>query len=209
MRKSCGLIGTLVIALLSLSPALKAGGEDEEVGFRFQYAAKFTCGFVPLTAVDRVIQGQYATAVAIHNPQTKDVTLRKKIALVFPPGAQKPGQVSPFITEKLGPDQALEVACKEIPSEFFPGVTFPSTFVQGFLVIETTRSVDVTATYSAGPATTPPGPGPSAPVATTTLTVATVDVERIKERKISREEDDDKDKDDKDKDKEGHKEDKR
>jgi hypothetical protein len=180
-----------VIALFSLSPVLKAG-DDEEQRFRFQYAAKFTCGFVPSTAVDRVIQGQYATAVAIHNPQRKDMTLRKKIALVFPPGSQQPGHVSPFITEKLGPDQALEVACKEIPSEFFPGATFPSTFVQGFLVIETTRSVDVIATYSAGPATVPPGPGPSAPVAA--LTVATVDVERIKERKLSKGEDDDKDK---------------
>jgi hypothetical protein len=194
-------MGTLVIALLSLSPALKAGGDDEEPGFRFQYAAKFSCGSVPAGVRAPVVQGQYATAVAIHNPQKKDITLRKKVALVFPPGGQNPGQISAFITEKLTPDQALEVSCQEIPSTFsFPGPVTGS-FVQGFLVIETTRSVDVTATYSAGP-----GLGGSAPTpaATTTSSVATVDVERIKERKISREEDDDKDKD-----KEGDKEDKR
>jgi hypothetical protein len=48
MRRSCGLISTLVIlvALSSLSPAVKAGN-DEELRFRFQYAAKFTRGFVP------------------------------------------------------------------------------------------------------------------------------------------------------------------
>ncbi len=203
MRRSCGLISTLVIlvVLLSLSPAVRAG-DDEELRFRFQYAAKFSCGSVPLGAIAPVIQGHYATAVAIHNPQRKAVTLRKKIALVFPPGGQNPGQISAFITEKLGPDRALEVACQEIPIQFtFPGgVTFGS-LVQGFLVIETTRSVDVTATYSAGP-----GLGPSAPTAaaSTTLTVATVEVERIRERKISRG-----DEEDKDNEKEGDKEDKR
>ena len=54
MRRSCGLIGTLVIALSSLSPAVRAG-DDEKVGFRFQYAAKFTCGLVP--PGERNIQG--------------------------------------------------------------------------------------------------------------------------------------------------------
>jgi hypothetical protein len=209
MRRTGGLIGTLVIVLLSLSPAVKAN-DDDDVGFRFQYAAKFSCGSVPVGMTAPVIQGQYATAVAIHNPHRKDVTLRKKIALVFPPGGQNPGPISAFITEKLTPDQALEVTCQEIPSTFsFTGTVTFGSFVQGFLVVETTRSVDVTATYSAGPSV---GGGPSAPTlaASTTLTVATVDVERVHERKISREEDDDKDKEkDKDKDKEGDKEGKR
>jgi hypothetical protein len=111
MRRSCGLIGTLVMALLSLSPALKAGGEDEEVGFRFQYAAKFTCGFVSLTAVDRVIQGQCATAVAIHNPLTKDVTLWKKIALVFPPVLRRKTKIRiKRGTRKIGGSERLAAA---------------------------------------------------------------------------------------------------
>ena len=135
------------------------------------------------------------------------MTLRKKVALVFPPGLEMPGQISAFIVESLSPDQAREVSCAEITNQFqfTPPVPFQG-FFQGFLVIETTRSVDVTATYSAGPATGGAVAAPAAP--STSLTVATVDVERIHERKISREEDDDKDKD-KDKDKEGDKEDKR
>jgi hypothetical protein len=200
MRKSCGLISTLVITLLSLSPAVKAN-DDDEPGFRFQYAAKFSCGSVAAGVLAPVMPGQYTTAVAIHNPQAKDVTLRKKVALVFPPGGQKPGQISAFVTEKLTPDQALEVSCHEIPSTFAFPAAVTGSFVQGFLVIETTRSVDVVATYSAGQGL--PGSAPT-PAATTTSTVATVEVERIKERKISRE-DDDKDRD-KDKDREGDKE---
>jgi hypothetical protein len=203
MRKSGGLISTFVIALLSLSPAVKAH-DDEEPGFRFQYAAKFSCGSVPVGVSAPVVQGQYATAVAIHNPQRKDLTLQKKIALVVPPGGQNIGQVSAFITEMLGPDQAREVSCQEILNQFqfTPPLTLPA-FVQGFLVIETTRSADVTATYSAGPSVGGSFSAPT-PAASTTSSVATVDVERIKERKISREEDDDKD-DDKDKDREGDK----
>jgi hypothetical protein len=198
MRTSFRLMSTLVvlIVLFSLSSVATAG--DKENPFRFQYAAKFTCGAVPPGDTDRVIPGQYATAVAVHNPQSRDVTLRKKIALVFPPGAEQPGRVSDFITLKLGPDQALEVSCQEIPSEFLPDTTSP--YVQGFLVIETTRSVDVTATYSAGPITiTRPPSAPS--ISASTSTVASVHVEHIRERALSDEEADSKKEKDKDKEK--------
>jgi len=63
--------------------------------------------------------------------------------------------------------------------------------VQGFLVIETTRSVDVTATYSAGPITvTRPPSSPTAASSNTASNVASVHVERIRERSLSDEDTD-------------------
>ncbi len=79
----------------------------QELKFKFQYAAKFVCGTNP-AARPRVLPGDYATAINIHNPNNRSVVLRKKVALTFPPAAQRPGAVSVSIEDKLGPDQALE-----------------------------------------------------------------------------------------------------
>ena len=64
--------------------------------------------------------------------------------------------------------------CEEIPTEFFP--TPPATpYVKGFLVIESFKSLDVTAVYTAGTQVDPVTGAPS---------VRSIDVEQIKERRI-------------------------
>ena len=190
--------------------------------YRFQYAAKFVCGFDPSGAILRVIPGQWATSVLIHNPQHKKVKIRKKVALTFPPAAQAPGRVSEFIHDELGPDQALQVDCEEIgghpenarqaeatPSEFFPpddtgagglGLFtggFPP-YIQGYVIIESTYSVDVTAIITAGAASRTDDDPDDAVVDPTAGPVAAMDVQQIRERKLRKPRKRDRDDDDDD-----------
>ncbi len=68
--------------------------------------------------------------------------------------------------------EALMVDCAEIPSEFFPGTGFPP-YIQGFLVIQSFRSLDVRAVYTA-----------AAIDAEGKMTVQTMDVESVPERRL-------------------------
>ena len=72
--------------------------------------------------------------------------------------------VSDPIEDELGPMEALKVACDEIPSQFFPGVTDLPLYVHGFLIIESGRKLNVTAVYTTG----------------TAEAVASIDVEEVK-----------------------------
>jgi hypothetical protein len=129
--------------------------------YRFQYAAKFLCtSNIPGTSqtTSAVVPGVYQTAVNIHNPQRRPVELRKKLALAG-------GGISPFITQKLDPDAAARVDCGDVRS-------FDLQLVhgfEGFLVIESTQSLDVVAVYSA---------------AARGAEVATLDVEYVPERRL-------------------------
>lgn len=123
---------------------------------RLQYAAKFICGVDPPGSVFRILPGQYATAISIHNPDSRPVALSKRIALTFPaltpPGSQQePGAVSDSIEHTLQPGESLMVDCQEMPGEFnFPVPPLAPPYVVGFLVIDSDRSLDVTAAYTAG-----------------------------------------------------------
>ena len=168
--KLIGVVAVIGIGLVLLPVSVTA----DEATFKFRYAAKFVCGPNP-GATERVLPGDYATAINVHNPNNKSVVIRKNIALTFPPAVQAPGAVSASIEDELGPNQALEVDCGEIPSEFFAVPPGPP-YVKGFLVITSTRRLDVTAVYTAGPL------GGQ---------VASIDVEHIPERRIKGGEEDD------------------
>ena len=53
----------------------------------------------------------------------------------------------PIAKDKLGPDEALEVDCEDIRHKLFPS-GFPSPYIEGFVVIESNESLDVTAVYT-------------------------------------------------------------
>ncbi len=164
------------VVLISLAAAigfqfLTAEDARAQGNSKFSYAAKFVCGFNP-QKTDRIVPGLYATAINIHNPSNKSITFRKKVALTFPPPEQRAGEVSEFIIDTLGPDEALEVDCGEIPKGFVFANPPTTPYVKGFLVIQSPKSLDVTAVYTAG--------GESAfgiPM------VESIDVEHIKERR--------------------------
>lgn len=129
--------------------------------YRFQYAAKILCtSNIPGTSqtTSSVLPGTYATAVNVHNPSDKTARVREKVAL-------GPEQVSTFTEDVLEPDAMMRLDCGTIVERFGPFVHG----VEGFLVIESTHSLDVTAVYTAGPV------GGA---------VASIDVERVAERKL-------------------------
>jgi len=134
--------------------------EIQRTSYRFQYAVKFICtSNIPGTSqtTDAFLPGVYQTAVNIHNPQNRKIKLRKKIA--------SPAGISEYFESVLEADGVQRVTCSQIP-DF--GLRLIHGF-EGFLVIESTHSLDVTAVYTAG------GRGEQ---------VASIDVEQIKERKL-------------------------
>ena len=101
--------------------------------------------------------GVYETVVNIHNPNSKTTKVRKKLA--------NPVHISEFKNSSIQPDGVERFTCPNI-QDF--GITFIHGF-EGFLILESMLSLDVTAVYTAG------ARGGE---------VTTIDVEQIKERKI-------------------------
>lgn len=129
--------------------------------YRFQYAAKFLCtSNIPGTSQtsSAVLPGNYQTAVNIHNPNRQTALLRKKLAVAG-------GEISKFLEMKLEPDAVTSVDCGQV-SGF--GLHLIHGF-EGFLVVESTASLDVVAVYTAGPR------GGE---------VASIDVEQVPERRL-------------------------
>lgn len=113
----------------------------------FEYAAKIVCGLQRNPKDMRLARGFYATTINIHNPNDAEVKFFKKLALTFPPEPQKPGKVLPIGKDVLSADHALKVDCMDIQSRLFPN-GFPAPYIEGFVVIQSPASLDVTAVYS-------------------------------------------------------------
>jgi hypothetical protein len=106
----------------------------------FQYAAKFVCGKVGEPGVLAV--GNYDTSVNIHNPSYSPLEFRFKLAEAKGGGD---GQVHEFRPGTMGPDGAQYIGCKLIREIYGASLAPP---IDGFLVIECTRSLDVVAVYT-------------------------------------------------------------
>ncbi len=137
--------------------------------FSFQYAAKFLCtSNIPGTSqtTSSVVAGSYRTAVNVHNPHAETVRFRMKISL-------GDTNISKFVPGRLRPDGMTRVSCNRILREFFGGPNDVDFIhgAEGFLVIESTHSLDVVAVYTAA------GEGG---------TVQSIDVETVKERRLER-----------------------
>ena len=157
-------------ALLAFAPATswaKGDWSQPKAVEWFQYVVKFTCG----VNVDRplqVVPGVFATAVSLYNYNAGDVTLRKSLALSYPPREQASGEISDQIEDVISPGTALMVDCEEFRNEFaFPNPPPVTDLVVGFLVIESNNPLHVEAVYTAA--------GTAGDVS--------IDVERIAERK--------------------------
>jgi hypothetical protein len=130
------------------------------IRYAFQYAVKFICtSNIPGTSqrTDSFVPGNYQTAVNIHNPQPKSAKFRVKIV--------NDQGISPFLDFVLAPDKIRLISCGQL--NMF-NLRLIHGF-EGFLVIESVLSLDVTAVYTASPQ------GGQ---------VSSMDVEQIKERKI-------------------------
>jgi hypothetical protein len=106
------------------------------------YAAKFICGVQPdkaLTSVPDAQAGHYSTKINVHNNTGMTITFRKKVIQLK--GGQVPIAPQFRIDEKLDPDWALEVVCRDIyrhlniPVPPDPTVPYPP-YIEGFLIFE-------------------------------------------------------------------------
>lgn len=119
----------------------------EVLCIKYEYSAKLICGKQNNPDDLRLARGLYATAVNIHNPNDEPVHFFKKLALTYPPKEQKPGRIIPIAVDTLQYDEALAVDCLDIQKEAFNN-EFPESYVKGFIVIQSPRSLDVTAVYT-------------------------------------------------------------
>jgi hypothetical protein len=153
------------LLLLPLGTSAAEGDEDEGPGmeFPYRYAAHFVCGKPEKGSGGQLVFGKYATQINMENWHGMGVKLRKKVALSYPPRMEKQGKASEWIgPEKIKPNHALSVDCEEImgsgkfDSEFFDmlptlGNGEDPTFLTGYLVIQSNRSLNVTTIHTAGP----------------------------------------------------------
>jgi hypothetical protein len=133
------------------------------IPYAFQYSAKFICtSNIPGTSQTTlsVLPGHYQTAINVHNPNYRRIRMRVKVAF------GGPKLISKWIGLGLGPDEVTRFVCRDIRDKF--GMTSIHG-VEGFLVIESSHSLDVVAVYTASPLR---------------ADVSSIDVERVPERKI-------------------------
>jgi hypothetical protein len=111
----------------------------------FEYVAKLICGLQRSPGDMRLTRGFYATTINIHNPNRDEVGFFKKLVLTFPPEEQRPGDRTDIGDHVLGPDEALAVDCTDIRRQLGG---FPTPYIEGFVVIQSRASLDVTAVYT-------------------------------------------------------------
>ncbi len=114
---------------------------------KFEYAAKIVCGPQPDSEVGRLARGYYASTINIHNPGKRKNRFFKKLALAYPPARQEPGKVMALGHDVLEYDQALKTDCDDVRRKLFPN-GFPGGYIEGFVVIQSTESLDVAGVYS-------------------------------------------------------------
>jgi hypothetical protein len=107
----------------------------------FGYAAKIVCG-----ASDGkvVAPGEYWTAVNVHNPNTKAITLKKRIVVALP--GEKSGPISELFEAKLDPDRALEIDRDDIFNH--AKKLEVGKFIKGFVVLYCKSELDVVSVYT-------------------------------------------------------------
>lgn len=117
------------------------------VAIRYVYAAKLVCGVQADTRNMQLTRGFYGTTINVHNPSDNQVAFVKRLALSVPPGHEKPGKVIPIAEDVLGSYQALAIDCEDISQRLFNG-RLPAPFIEGFVVIDSPQSLNVTSVYT-------------------------------------------------------------
>jgi hypothetical protein len=109
------------------------------------YAAKFICGVQPnagLLAVPDAQAGHYSTKINVHNNTGLTISFRKKVIQLK--GGQIPIAPQFRRDEKLDPDWAMEVVCRDIYGHLNIAVppippgpnAVPPPYIEGFVIFE-------------------------------------------------------------------------
>ncbi len=113
----------------------------------YEYAAKLICGVQNNPEDMRLASGFYASTINIHNPNDAQVRFFVKLALTYPPEEQAAGEIVPDGIYSLRYDEALSVDCNSVRRSLFGG-ELPASYIEGFIVIQSQQSLDVTGVYT-------------------------------------------------------------
>jgi hypothetical protein len=90
--------------------------------------------------------GRYFTAINVHNPaRSATTTVYKKFTVGLP--SEQVGAVTQYFEMKLGGDETMQIDCGDIARHLNQA---PTTFLEGYAVIESAKELDVVAVYTAG-----------------------------------------------------------
>lgn len=126
---------------------LDGDGEPDDAAVHYRYAAKVVCGRQEDDADLRLRPGRYATTVNVFNPDLETTRFDKRLAVSYPPDPQLQGDTFELGFDTLDPLRALETNCDTLIREAFGGAA-PAPYFEGFVVVTSPRSLDVTAVYT-------------------------------------------------------------
>jgi hypothetical protein len=107
----------------------------------YSYAAKLVCGTQGNASEMGLARGFYAATINIHNPGTTTAEFSEHLSL--PSG----GGIQMIATNNLDSGKALAVDCDDVRTRLYPS-GFPGGYIEGFMVIQSKASLDVTGAYS-------------------------------------------------------------
>jgi hypothetical protein len=145
MKKSVRRITLLALVSIFGLLVTAATAEAQAPIVTDTYAAKFICGVqrdATLTAVPDAQAGHYSTKINVHNNTGLTITFRKKVIQLK--GGQVPIAPQFRRDEKLDPDWAMEVVCRDIyrhlnipvPPIPPPSDAVPPPYIEGFVIFE-------------------------------------------------------------------------
>ena len=132
-------------SLVAVLASSFASGRDlaAQGPFLYQYAAKVVCG-TPKEPAPVTVQA-YGTSINVNNPSADSLLfLRKRLVITFPPGFQIPQKPLTLFNDSLPPAFALMTDCQDLRRRN----RLRQPFFEGFVVIQSTMPLDVTAVYS-------------------------------------------------------------
>jgi hypothetical protein len=114
----------------------------------FNYSSKFVCVPEVGPVGGALVPQNYSTAVNVHNPHSSNITFLKK-AVIAQSEDERRGIISEFVQDRLEPDEALSIDCTDIVGLFnMTTMTSPSTVGDGFVVLNSNHTLDVSAVYT-------------------------------------------------------------
>ena len=112
-----------------------------------EYSGKLVCGVQAEEQRRDLARGGYATTTNVHNPNSRRVTFRHKLALAMPESSAVAQRIYPLGFRELEPDEAVAIDCDDVAAALFPD-GLPGGLIDGFLVVQSPRSLDVAGVYT-------------------------------------------------------------
>ncbi|MFO1204759.1 MAG: hypothetical protein U1E63_03305 [Burkholderiales bacterium] len=86
----------------------------------------------------------------VHNPNDERVFFFQEAGPQLPPGRAEAGKIYPIGIDGLDYDESLKADCDDLKRRLFES-KLPSSVIEGFLVVQGPRSLDVEGVYTAAP----------------------------------------------------------